>query len=228
MVKTPPLLTETRDWISQLGAVKPSLSSINIVNNIVLQSKAVNEYGHILYDDFKRASLGANYTQNGTNITWSIVSNKLRLEDQSGNAGFNDYIKYNVSSTTLENWTMEIIFTIGATIDSDSYGISLGTVTTSFVNYYINGLFNCTNGANSGKLLLYRNGASIATSSSALAFSVGDRIKLTLYKNINALVFTAVNLNTSLSNTVSFTVSSQLTIHSSGNFANFSSSSKLS
>ncbi len=219
MIKSPPLLSETKAWISQLGADRPSLESINNVNRSVLASKAVNQFGHILYDDFKRSSIGANYTQNGTNIAWSISGNKLILEDQTGNSGFNDYVRYNVASTTLENWTMETIFTVAATVDADSYGISLGTVSTGFVNYYINGLFNCTNTVNGGKLVLYRNGASLAVSAGSLAFSVGDRIQLTLTKNINALTLTAFNINTGLSNTLSFTVSSTLTIHSCGNFA---------
>lgn len=208
-----------KSYIASSAFVGSSKSIYQPAFGTFAEDNIVKPFGTILYDDFKRASIGPNYTTNGTNIVFSMSSNKLILEDQTGNAGFNDYIKYNVSSTTLENWTMEIIFTIAPTIDSNSFGISLGTVTTSFVNYYINGFFNCTNTANAGKLILYRNGALLASSSNSLAFSVNDRIQLTLYKNINDLTLTARNLNTGLTNSVSFTVSSLLTIHSCGNFA---------
>lgn len=173
----------------------------NINRRVILNKRGFDPiiYGNQLTDAFNRASVGSDYTAVG-GITNSIVSNKLRID--TSNNDFTTYLKWlngttgNLGATTVEQFTQKIRFTSIST----SVGLWIGTTGISQYNAMsFQCFFNTSSGGSRGFVSVFINGAFVAASASALTYTDGDEIDLTLNRNHFVWTLTATRVSTGVS-----------------------------
>jgi lysophospholipase L1-like esterase len=127
----------------------------------------------------------SDFTNSGTTV--SVVSNKL-----SFTAGANDFNQklYLNGYSLLDKWRLTVGFSIGAKT-STTYGFGIGKDGNP-----ITVKFDASTGANSGLILVYSNSTLIAQSVTALTFSSGDSIVLSLEQDGNIFTSSARNYTT--------------------------------
>ena len=135
---------------------------------------------------------GAGFTNNGGNPT--IVSNALQFT--GGVNGFANSFDLN-QYTTLPQWSMTAKVVVG-TVTSTSYGLGFGIRSYNSGGAFVNAVASLytASGANQGFLFLYAGSTNIATSPTALSFSSGDTIQVTVTRNFDTLTATASDLTT--------------------------------
>ena len=170
------------------------------------------------------------YTPNGA--TPSVTGGALVFT--GGTNASKQTLDYN-GYTNLERWTMSATFTVG-TPGAATWGIGIGSDQKQVaINYSMMASMDASTGANRGKVSLYNNvgtdfgGAygTTATSTTALTFSAGDSVQLSVERIQSNVIVNARNLTTetapvSLSVSVPTVVSSTTpTLNVIGNFAIF-------
>lgn len=163
--------------------------------------------GELFNFDFTTASDLGDFTITNPASTWALSGGYLRITNNPGAGGFGNHARYNgYGATHLNNYTIETVI-IPQNRVATSYGLTLAMKSvnsTSVVD--IQCFFECDSSF-PGRMIIYRNGASKATSAGNLAFSVGDRIKLTMTQSFLQVTFTAENLTTPATKSVSYTFS---------------------
>lgn len=143
-----------------------------------------NDSASAVTGDF--TNVGASYSVTGGNIVFT-------------SGGNNDGTKYLYSggATCQEQWIGTIGFKVTSK-NSTSYGPYIGIHSINTVGAISTGVqFDMTTGAGSGKASLLLGAAyGVQGSTSALTFSVGDSIEVTIERNVSVLTVNAKNITT--------------------------------
>lgn len=166
-----------------------------IITNDFPKGRFAGVYGDRLYDNFQRDDVTNSYTSVG--LTSSIVDGELYLTN--GNNDFSRYIRWNnmqsgdLGATTQEQYTQKIRFTNETT---GAVGIWLGTVSISqYMPISFQAFFNTSSGGSRGYVSVFINGSFISPASpTALSFTNGDTIELSLQRDYFNWTITASNI----------------------------------
>lgn len=152
--------------------------------------------GTLVTDNFNRASLGTDYTANGT-ATWNIVSNKLRVAGIGAALSFANNLLYSKVSNS-ENYMARTKFTVNQSTAID-YGLAFAvqSIGTAYkASFYV--LVDVSTGPGRGKLGVYSSNAAngstytlINQTTNALTINVGDEIEYIITRNKNRYLFEA-------------------------------------
>jgi lysophospholipase L1-like esterase len=140
------------------------------------------------------------FTANGTTPT--VGGNGLQFTGGTGT--FTQSLDYSTGPdayTELDNWSMSATI-IAGTPSSTSYGLGLGIRSYNVGNpYNVTGRIDLTNSATAGYVIINGGGSNlqVASSSTALSFSAGDTISLTVSRNQGVMTVTARDVTTSSS-----------------------------
>lgn len=159
-----------------------------LANRYALPSPIGSIYSKSTFPDL------SDWTNNGSTV--SVVSNTLSF---SGGAGtFTQTLDLTNYSTKLERWSITARFTVG-TKNGSSFGFGVGIRSqNSYGLVDVSSRFLMYTGVGSGTLILNGDTSHVALGapSSALTFSAGDDIELTLSLNDGVLVTAARNMTT--------------------------------
>lgn len=177
----------------------------NIGGTLALDKTPV---GTLFTDTFQRGSLGANYTTTTPDgATFTIVSNKLRIDNGVGNLV--NYAQYNAYTTNVENCTMEGIYSVN-TYNATSYGLAIGITSLTTGNYGYAFNLSLSSTTNIGKVTLYNGSGRVftgmLTSTTSLTIVAGDRIKFQITRNKTLITATYWNLTHGGAVTLSYTI----------------------
>lgn len=176
---------------SVLGSGDLSITSGSLDTTKKLRRQA---YG-ILYKNNSWATL-SDFTNNGG--TFSATSNKI-----TGTGGANNYTQSldistsTLSYTCLERWKLIDTVVIGSK-SSTSYGNGLGVRSySSGTKISLGAYFDASTGATSGKVLVFNSFyGTIGTSATAVSFSVGDTIIISVERKADSVYASAFNQST--------------------------------
>ena len=182
--------------------------SSGILSLMMPNWRAPTHLGTLINQDFTTLGSLSNYTITHPNSTIALSGGYLRMTHQPGTGGFANYIRYDgYGASSLQNWEHEVVVIPRANGATD-YGISLGTITAN-ANFSVTWavFLNLTNSASAGKLQIYSSGVAKGALSSAVSFSLGDRLKLQFNRTGQVYTASVTNLTTSSSTfTTSYTV----------------------
>jgi len=170
---------------------QPTGTNLNIIGTLEHNGLPIGNsktfYGS-LFNASTFTSISA-FTPNGT--TPAISEGALVFS--GGVSGFGQSLDLN-QFTTLPQWSISATYAVGA-ITGSSQGIGFGIRSyESSLNAV--GSLNTQTGANQGFLFLYAGTANSATSATALSFSAGDSIQITMTRQFDTITFTASDLTT--------------------------------
>lgn len=160
-------------------------------------SQGLSYYGSI-YSKSSWANI-TDFTLNGSSVAASASGGHISL---SGGAGdFINSLDIN-GYTTVPKWSMSSTFVVG-TVNGTSYGIGLGirsAEVTSGQLYSVTGRIDLSTGGTRGNVIIDAGTmpslTQVALSTSALSFTAGDTILLTVSRNDNVVTVTANNQTT--------------------------------
>lgn len=165
----------------------------------------------LISQDFTTMGNLNDYTAVTPASTMVLTGGYLRFTN-AGSGGFANYLRYDAyGSTQLEKFELETII-IPRNLTASSFGASIGIIstnTTAVVSFQ--GFLELDSSANNGKVRIYKNGSAISLMSSALVYSLGDRIRLHFKRTYFTFVLTAYNMETGLSVSTSYTTSQSVT-----------------
>ncbi len=168
--------------------------------------------GTLITQDFTTMTTLNDYTITSPGSTWALSGGFLHITNTSGAGGFANTMQYNTyGSSNLMDYAYECVFRPQDKV-ANGFGLTIGNINTNLLSGSVwRGLFNTSSGVNSGKITIYFNTTAKAATTVALAWSVGDRIKLNFSKTDFTFTFTATNLTAGGSKTVSYTASQSTT-----------------
>lgn len=202
---------------------------IYLIDIYVALESTLDRIGELFFDDFARASLGANYATDGS-ATWGANGSNGTV---SGGANVYTYRLRRVYPNSFDRWDQRITITIGAA-PSTNYGHGLGfsDYSSPDVEQTVLMRFDMSNGANVGKLYIYTYDGSTATqravSAGALSVANGDTFRLRFRKHyVNGyFIYAAEVLKSDLTTvrvawTMNTVIESVTLSESTGDFAQF-------
>lgn len=187
---------------SNSDALVPSQKAVKTAINTLPKSK-----GTLVSDHYQRASLGANYTKqgSGTNI---ITGNELVISGGSGSGSFSDRLDYTgYGRTNVNQFTQNMFYKVGskdATIGFLGIGVQydFGFNGVSFFA----GMFQTTNASFDGLIKIYRvditTVTTVASSASNISYSIGDIISFEFSREQYVLTMKVFNVTTNSSTVV--------------------------
>lgn len=202
---------------------------IFLIDAYVALESGLNRIGELFYDDFARASLGANYASGGS-ATWSANGTNGTV---SGGTNVYTHRLRRVYPNSFDRWDQKVTITIGAA-PSTNYGHGLGfsDYSSPDVEQTVLMRFDMSNGANAGKLYIYTfdgsNETQRAVSASALSVANGDTFRLRFRKHyVNGyFIYSAEVMKSDLTTvrvawTMNTVIESVTLSESTGDFAQF-------
>ncbi len=159
-------------------------------------------------------------TPNGTTPT---VNGSNQLAFSGGANTFTQTLDINYV-TCLEKWAMSVSI-IADTPTLTSYGLGIGIRSnSSYAQYGVTGYVDLSTNATRGIVRVYAGSTSVAVSTTALSFSAGDTIQITISRNYNYISVVASNLTTKAAASVAnyyfvLTYSAPFIMPNSGKFA---------
>lgn len=188
------------------------------------------QLGKIVYDDFNRGALGADWTTVMTTMTATISGNALLLTG-GGTAAATQRLRYNKYSTGLDYWKIQMAFKT-TTSNTTSFGYGCGVQGINTQSPASSKTVFCSmslvSGANVGKVVIYsQTGTSTATlmytSASSFPISLNDELIMTVTRSKLTITCDIINVTQGTSKTESFTFDSNYptstSVNAGGQFA---------
>ena len=172
---------------------------MSILANFGALNKRPIALGALWSDDFNRASLGSDYTEEGT-ATFAIVANQLEVS--GGSNSLDDYIIRNDYLTNLSFWNMPVKFVVGA-ISGTSYGHGIGIqsarTAVPYSNFSYAAIVKLDTG-NVGKIEWYfkNDTTPVQTLATTRDIQAGDVLTLTFTRDQTDMTLEVHNSRTSL------------------------------
>lgn len=134
--------------------------------------------GDTFNDDFVRASLGGDYTKIGSNATFAISSNKLRVTKENTSLPNDNVLYYNNSTRSLNNPYARLTFTL-ITKNSNCIGLDVGWryfLTSPSGSYNLRSVYAGTTftGANLGKAIWFQQSYNNSTATTTNTVTIND------------------------------------------------------
>lgn len=186
-----------KDSAPKVGSDNLSIKDVVLYNTALVGEQSL---GAVITQNFASLANLSNYTDVSPTAVFALSGGFLNVQYNPGAGGTGDYLQYDpYGSTQLNNFKMTLRF-IPRNKTATSFGIGVGirsTNTTNTQTYTC--FFDCDTSANSGKVRIDRNGASLSGfSATAVAFSIGDTIRLELIRVNNHYLCSAYNETTGI------------------------------